>query len=368
MVYKKGYQSAKDFARAWATSVSNAPVEVYGLTAVCLSGVLLVTLFLRSYTLLHSQRPHRFSLSGADVWVASLFADDFSGYFLDIGGCTDWSTSNTRMLEERGWEGMCADPFPRRDDMRTCGFITQAIGGEMHQPASLSNCTARARNGSAPAVDLVREEDCPRVQVTTYGIGEFLHLVEAPHVIHYISLGVTATSAQILQEFPWQRFCVKHWTIRPHPDSRLEVRSILLGHGCQIGEAHFETWASCECEVHPARPPAAPPAILTEIFDGSTQRVADMQEEGATHASGVISSTRLARAIPNSGEHAHSRSVSVPAFHHHRDPNDQKQPHSKGRHKHMAAAEFNAGPHRHVKGTGAHGHTISTAVHVHRSS
>lgn len=331
MVYKKGFETAADLARKYGQSVVSVPAEVYSLSALCVSGLFLAGLVLRSYTTLHALRPHRYSPSGADVWVASLFAGDFAGYFLDIGGCTDWRTSNSRLLEERGWQGVCADPFPRGEGPRTCGIITQAIGGHMHRPASLANCTARVRNSSANAIDMMREEDCPVVKVTTYGIREFLDLIEAPHVIDYVSLGAAATSAQILKGFPWKRFCVRHWSIHAQATWRDDVRRSLTDHGCRISEGLVETWASCQCQA----------------YVGTVAKATASASRGPTdtHAKGEATHARLARSLPAPGEHEHSSTVSATSLHHRRPSGHLPRRHSREHHELPTAAESSTRPH-----------------------
>lgn len=63
--------------------------------------------------------------------IQELFNFKTSGYFVDIGAHNGVSLSNTKYLEELGWEGLCIEPHPKvfkeLCKNRTCDKINCAV-------------------------------------------------------------------------------------------------------------------------------------------------------------------------------------------------------------------------------------------------
>src|SRR5687767_9721047 len=58
-------------------------------------------------------RPTSYSQIGQDKWVLeTVFPDVRDGFFLDVGSADGTVHSNSKALEQRGWRGVCVDPFP----------------------------------------------------------------------------------------------------------------------------------------------------------------------------------------------------------------------------------------------------------------
>ena len=65
---------------------------------------------------------------GQDKWVLEkVFPDVTDGYFVDIGSGHGTIGSNSRTLEERGWSGVCIDPFPIHMEGRTCKMFAEVV-------------------------------------------------------------------------------------------------------------------------------------------------------------------------------------------------------------------------------------------------
>ena len=60
----------------------------------------------------------------------------FPGFFVDIGAYDGISNSNTFLLEQNGWKGICFEPnpnvFSRLKENRTCNCCNMAISDENH--------------------------------------------------------------------------------------------------------------------------------------------------------------------------------------------------------------------------------------------
>lgn len=50
---------------------------------------------------------------GEDQWIVEHLSTPSAGFFVDVGAGNGTTCSNTRMFEERGWQGLCIDADPR---------------------------------------------------------------------------------------------------------------------------------------------------------------------------------------------------------------------------------------------------------------
>src|SRR5688572_8435324 len=61
---------------------------------------------------------------GQDKWVTeTVFPGVTDGYFLDVGSADGTVDSNSKVLEQQGWTGICIDPFPVNMEGRTCKMV-----------------------------------------------------------------------------------------------------------------------------------------------------------------------------------------------------------------------------------------------------
>jgi hypothetical protein len=80
---------------------------------------------------------HSYSLAeGAqdDRWIARcLMPDRRDGFYVDVGAADGTISSNTKLLDELGWKGVCIDPFPTHMEDRTCQVFRQPVFSESGQ-------------------------------------------------------------------------------------------------------------------------------------------------------------------------------------------------------------------------------------------
>ena len=66
-----------------------------------------------------------------DKWVTeTVFPGVNDGYFVDVGSGDGIEGSNTKLLEERGWRGICIDPFPTNMQTRRCHLFKEVVFSE----------------------------------------------------------------------------------------------------------------------------------------------------------------------------------------------------------------------------------------------
>jgi FkbM family methyltransferase len=137
---------------------------------------------------------------GQDKWVlAKMFPGVTDGYFLDVGSGHGTIGSNTKALEERGWTGICVDPFPTHMEGRTCQMIKEVV-------SSVSGKTVRFHThaglgGIAETLGKWKEEasKSPAVDLTTVTLAEILERAKAPTYIHFLSLDIEGAELDALR-------------------------------------------------------------------------------------------------------------------------------------------------------------------------
>jgi len=69
-----------------------------------------------------------YSQMGQDKWVSeAVFPGVKNGFFLDVGSGDGTIMSNTKALEQKGWTGICIDPFPRNMQDRSCQIFKEVV-------------------------------------------------------------------------------------------------------------------------------------------------------------------------------------------------------------------------------------------------
>lgn len=210
-----------------------------------------------------------YSQFGQDLWVLRKSGFKKGGIFLDIGAGDGVVGSNTHLLEEYDWTGVCADPFPRYFEGRSCTLKALPVGPRSGELVQLAACTRDARSwltggwfghGNFSGITALggRHRDvmsaCPQVQSKTIGISDLVASLEWPPIIDYVNLDTEGSEAKILQAFPWSRSCVRTWTVEHNYEEpkATEIASILTAQGCQLEFVKVDIWASCPCTVKPA--------------------------------------------------------------------------------------------------------------------
>lgn len=176
-----------------------------------------------------------------------------SHFFLDIGSGHSGrpGLSKTQKLEEIGWTGVCADPFPDAD--RKCTAVSMPVTPKTGDSVKLHDC----REQSSPlqvmlsVVDMQSGiESCPQVDRAGVSVVDMLKLSKAPRVIDYISLDTQGSELEILKKFPFQDFCVRSWTV-VHGDKTEEIKGsieeLLEARNCKTKVDAASLWARCSC-------------------------------------------------------------------------------------------------------------------------
>jgi FkbM family methyltransferase len=171
---------------------------------------------------------------GQDKWVLErVFPGVSNGYFVDIGSGHGTIGSNSRTLEQRGWSGLCIDPFPVHMEGRTCKMFEEVV---FSKPGLLMAFrTAGGLGGVADTLGQWNEEAAraPTVNVRTVTMDDILARASAPRFIHFVSLDIEGAELEALRAFPFDRYRVGAWTIEHNREEpkRSQIVTLLAEHG-----------------------------------------------------------------------------------------------------------------------------------------
>jgi FkbM family methyltransferase len=136
---------------------------------------------------------------GQDKWVTvKMFPGVTDGYFLDVGSGHGTIGSNTKALEQLGWNGICVDPFPTFMEGRTCQMMKEVVSSTSGQKVKFH--THAGLGGIADTLGKWKEEasKSPAVELTTVTLAEVLARGKAPAFIHFLSLDIEGAELDAL--------------------------------------------------------------------------------------------------------------------------------------------------------------------------
>ena len=181
---------------------------------------------------------------GQDKWVLfRMFPGVDDGFFLDVGSADGTSNSNSKALEERGWNGVCIDPFPTNMGGRTCRMFKNVVWsvpghtvrfhtqGELGGVADTLGSTWKKEAMAAPVVEL-----------QTVTLAELLARANAPSYIHFMSLDIEGAELEALRGLPFDKYrfgaiAIEHNDEEP---KRTDVLNYLAGRG--YVRVHTRLW------------------------------------------------------------------------------------------------------------------------------
>jgi FkbM family methyltransferase len=181
-----------------------------------------------------------YSQMGQDKWVSEkVFPGVKNGFFLDVGSGDGTFMSNTKALEQKGWTGICVDPFPRNMQDRSCHIFRDVVfskagervkfwaaddwGGIIEDSFGISkNQMERYKNLNARTVEF-----------TTVTLADILERAKAPRFIHYVSLDIEGGELHALKGFPFDKYQIGALTVEHNfrEPKRSEIKALMESHG-----------------------------------------------------------------------------------------------------------------------------------------
>lgn len=171
---------------------------------------------------------------GQDRWVAEkVFPGVSNGYFLDVGSADGFLNSNTWALEQRGWTGICVDPFPSNMAGRKCQMFRDAVDAEGGRKVQFKE--AGELGGISNYMDRWKDvvKDAKTVELTTVTLGDILQRAHAPSFIHFMSLDIEGAELEALRGFPFDTYKLGALAIEHNYEEpkRSEIEQLLKSKG-----------------------------------------------------------------------------------------------------------------------------------------
>jgi FkbM family methyltransferase len=175
-----------------------------------------------------------YSQTGQDKWVTEvMFPGVTNGYFVDVGSGDGIVGSNTKLIESKGWKGICIDPFPENMASRTCQLFKEVVfdragekvkfkvaGGVGGIESELGRWKEAASHGAT-------------VEFTTVTLGDVLDRAHAPTYIQYMSLDIEGAELKALLGLPFDKYTFGALDIEHNDEEpkRSEISRLLRSHG-----------------------------------------------------------------------------------------------------------------------------------------
>jgi FkbM family methyltransferase len=184
-----------------------------------------------------------------DKWVTeTIFPGVTNGYFVDVGSGDGIEDSNTKLLEEKGWRGVCIDPFPTNMETRSCQMFKEVVFSEPGRviefriAAGISGITdTHGRWKDAT-------ESAPTVMLTTVTLDDILARAKAPPFIHFMSLDIEGAELEALRGFSFDRYTIGALAIEHNYE--LQKQNQILELLTQHGYTRTHSWHHDDFYVH----------------------------------------------------------------------------------------------------------------------
>lgn len=199
---------------------------------------------------------------GMPRWKLSpnMHFNETAQFFIDISHSAEHlrdsiSSRRARLLEGKGWNGICSVPFPGDLGDRKCKLLVLPVGGADREEVTVPDCSQTSALG---VTELFRQlmfqtpAMCPEVTLPAVGIKTLLDRVNAPATIDFMSVQTGGEEdVSILSLFPFSSHCVRAWTIR-HDGTKWKMDAIRttleVRHGCRVKDGGGEYFARCPCK------------------------------------------------------------------------------------------------------------------------
>ena len=173
---------------------------------------------------------------GQDRWIVyEVFRGVKNGYFVDVGSSDGVIASNTKVLEDLGWSGICIDPFPKNMRSRTCRVFTEVVDSKAGRKVRFRK--AGSLGGIEEYFGATKEynevKQAQVVEFTTTTLEDILDRAKAPNFIHYISMDIEGAELEALKAFPFFKYKVGAFTIEHNFEEpkRSKIKALLESQG-----------------------------------------------------------------------------------------------------------------------------------------
>ena len=170
-----------------------------------------------------------------DLWIVlSALPGKRDGYYVDVGSADGVEVSNTKLLDDMGWKGVCIDPFPTNMSSRTCQLFRQPVFSVSGKKVSFR--AAGMLGGITETLGITsvvpKVQQSPLVDFLTATLDEILEKAKAPSHIDFMSIDVEGAEYEVLglslDKYQVEAFTIEH--NNEHPKREL-IRQLLESKG-----------------------------------------------------------------------------------------------------------------------------------------
>lgn len=177
-------------------------------------------------------------ITGQDLWVLnSVHPGVENGFFVDLGSADGFEISNTWLLEQQGWSGICIDPFPRNMASRSCQVFEEAVDDKGGRTVKFQNPGSYSGGILDYAGWWVSDSDKKSaVEVNTATLADILRRAQAPKFIHYMNVDIEGAEYEALRSFPFDEYAIGAMTIEHNDveERRDSIRALLRENGYRL--------------------------------------------------------------------------------------------------------------------------------------
>jgi FkbM family methyltransferase len=181
-----------------------------------------------------------YSQFGQDLWVMhAVLPGKRDGFYVDVGSADGEVFSNSKLLDDLGWKGVCVDPFPRNMTRRTCQVFKQPVSSESGKRVQFLSAGDFGGIVPDPSVYKDKIRGSKGVELVTITLDEILDKSHAPAFIDYMSIDVEGAEYDALKGLSVERHRIGCFTVEHNfePPKREQVHAWMTAHGYILAES-----------------------------------------------------------------------------------------------------------------------------------
>ncbi len=174
------------------------------------------------------------------------------GFFLEIGCWDGELISQSAYLErERGWTGVCVDPFPRNFEHRNCRVCAKAVSRDGRPREFIRVSIDRRYGGDVSYFSGFRDSikthwpliqefcDYEVLELETLTISQLYEQYFLPFYIDFLSVDTEGSELEIFQSIPFDLLSFRMIVFEHNEDCRVQqsIGDILTGNGYRLRES-----------------------------------------------------------------------------------------------------------------------------------
>lgn len=158
------------------------------------------------------------------------------GFFVDLASNDALSLSNSYLLEQSGWNGLCIEPNPiywyRLASFRKCTIVGAFVGGAQEGDGTeVDVVLSNGVFGGIAGAEMDNKESNEKEFRNVVSITTIFQETNVPSNIDYFSLDVEGAESLVMDDFPWESYTIKFFSIeRPKND----LKEKLVEHGYKM--------------------------------------------------------------------------------------------------------------------------------------